>query len=173
MQTWAISGNSGQLTMTIRVLFVCHGNICRSPMAEFIFKNIVSNAALSERFKINSAATSREEIWNGQGNPIYPPAAEQLIKNNVPFDDHRAVQVTARDYENYDYIIYMDRNNERNLKRITGGDPLNKCFRLLDFTEHPGDVSDPWYTGDFDQTYRDLLDGCRGLLRYILSKSAQ
>lgn len=170
MQTWAISGNSGQSTMTIRVLFVCHGNICRSPMAEFIFKNLVNQKRLSGEFTVGSAATSTEEIYRGRGNPIYPPAAEQLRLNGIPFDDHRAVQVCRDDYDKYDYLVYMDQHNRRNLLRIIGSDPLNKCRRLLDFTDSPRDVSDPWYTGDFDLTYRDLTRGCTALLDYLMSQ---
>ena len=156
--------------MTIRILFVCHGNICRSPMAEFIFKNIVNQRNLSDRFEINSAATSREEIWGNRGNPIYPPAQEQLRRHHIPFTDHRATQVSIEDYRRYDYLVYMDRSNEINLKRIVNGDPENKCFRLLDFTDSPKDVADPWYTGDFEQTYEDLVNGCNALLSLIMEK---
>lgn len=170
MQTWAISGNSGQSTMTIRVLFVCHGNICRSPMAEFIFKKIISDRGLTDMFEISSAATSDEEIWNGTGNPIYPPALEQLRLHNIPCSGHRAVQITERDYDSYDYLVYMDKMNYRNMMQIIPGDPLEKCIRLMDLTENPGDVSDPWYTDDFEKTFNDLMSGCTALADYVTRK---
>lgn len=171
MQTWAISGNSGQSTMTIRVLFVCHGNICRSPMAEFIFKKIINDRGMSDAFEINSAATSDEEIWNGVGNPIYPPALEQLRLHDIPCNGHRATQITESDYKYYDYLIYMDKMNYRNMMRIIQKDPLGKCLRLMDLTEKPGDVSDPWYTGNFEKTFSDLMSGCTALADYIIGKS--
>ncbi len=149
---------------------VCHGNICRSPMAEFIFKKLVSDRHLTEQFLINSAATSTEEIWNGVGNPVYPPAMEQLRKHGIACSGHRAVQIKASDYELYDYLVYMDKQNYRNMMRILKNDPDGKCLRLLDFTDHPSDVSDPWYTGDFDTTYQDLLVGCTALLDHIIAQ---
>ncbi len=170
MQTWAISGNSGQSTMTIRVLFVCHGNICRSPMAEFIFKKIINDRGFSDKFEISSAATSDEEISNGIGNPIYPPALEQLRLHSIPYNDHRATQITESDYQNYDFFIYMDKMNYRNLTRIIPKDPFGKFLRLLDLTENPRDVSDPWYTGNFEKTYCDLTLGCLALADYIIKK---
>ena len=118
--------------MTIKVLFVCHGNICRSPMAEFIFKKEISDLGLTDRFEVSSAATSSEEIQNGYGNPIYPPALEQLRLHGIPCSGHRAVQITRDDYRRYDYLIYMDQMNLRNMMRILGGDPQGKCLRLMD-----------------------------------------
>ena len=149
----------------IRVLFVCLGNICRSPMAECIFKQMVAKRGLTEQFYINSAATSTEE-W---GNPIYPPARRKLQEMGVPIADHRAVQMMAGDYARYDLLIGMDDANLRNMRRICGGDPAGKIHMLLDYTNHPGSVADPWFTGDFEATWRDVLAGCEGLLRSIPS----
>ncbi len=156
--------------MTIKVLFVCHGNICRSPMAEFIFKKEISDLGLTDRFEVSSAATSSEEIQNGYGNPIYPPALEQLRLHGIPCNGHRAVQITRDDYQRYDYLIYMDQMNLRNMMRILGGDPQGKCLRLMDLTGTPGDVSDPWYTGDFARTYADLVSGCSSLAQHLIRK---
>ena len=152
----------------IRVLFVCLGNICRSPMAEFIMKSIISERGLSDRFYIASAATSTEEIWNGVGNPVYPPAKRELAKHGISCEGKRAVQITKADYGKYDYILGMEERNIRNILRIVGKDPEHKVKLLLDFTDRPGrSIADPWYTGDFDATYDDILRGCRGLLAYI------
>lgn len=147
----------------IRVLFVCLGNICRSPMAECIFKQMVAKRGLTEQFYINSAATSTEE-W---GNPIYPPARRKLQEMGVPVIDHRAVQMMAGDYARYDLLIGMDGNNLRAMRRIAGGDPDGKLRRLLDYTDTPGDVADPWYTGDFDAAYHDISRGCQALLDHL------
>lgn len=147
----------------IRVLFVCLGNICRSPMAECIFKQMVAKRGLTEQFYINSAATSTEE-W---GNPIYPPARRKLQEMGVPIADHRAVQMMAGDYARYDLLIGMDANNLRAMRRIAGGDPDGKLHRLLDYTGAPGDVADPWYTGDFDAAYDDISRGCQALLDHL------
>ena len=147
----------------IRVLFVCLGNICRSPMAECIFKQMVAKRGLTEQFYINSAATSTEE-W---GNPIYPPARRKLQEMGVPLTDHRAVQMNAGDYARYDLLIGMDANNLRAMRRIAGGDPDGKLHRLLDYTDAPGDVADPWYTGDFDAAYDDISRGCQALLDHL------
>ena len=130
-----------------KVLFICHGNICRSPMAEFVMKDLVAKAGLSDRFEIASAATSTEEI----GNSVYPPAR----------------QMTRRDYETYDYLIAMDHNNLRNMARFVGGDPEHKVSLLMDHTRRPGDVADPWYTGDFEATWQDVLEGCTALLEEL------
>ncbi len=144
-----------------KILFVCHGNICRSPMAEFVLKDIVKKRGMESRFEIASAATSREEI----GNPVYPPAKKKLAEHGIRCDGHQARQMTKADYEYYDRIICMDRNNVRNVLRITGGDPELKISLLLDFTARSGDeVADPWYTGNFEDTWRDVVEGCEGLL---------
>lgn len=146
-----------------KILFVCHGNICRSPMAEFVMKDLVKKAGLASEFHIESAATSREEI----GNPIYPPARRKLREKGIPFGDHRAVQMTRQDYGAYDLLLAMDQANVRNMTAIAGGDPAGKIHRLLDFTDHPRDIADPWYTGDFEATYDDLLQGCQALLDWL------
>ena len=146
-----------------KILFVCHGNICRSPMAEFVMKDLVKKAGLASQFHIESAATSREEI----GNPIYPPARRKLREKGIPFGDHRAVQMTRQDYGAYDLLLAMDQANVRNMTAIAGGDPAGKIRRLLDFTDHPRDIADPWYTGDFEATYDDLLQGCQALLDWL------
>ena len=143
-----------------KILFVCHGNICRSPMAEFVFRDLVAQHGWNNRFTIASAATSTEEI----GNPVYPPAARKLREHGISPEGKYAVQVQCTDYERYDLLLVMDRNNLRNLHRIIRKDPDQKIFRLLDFTDHPRDIADPWYTGDFEQTYQDVLEGCTSLL---------
>ena len=148
----------------IRILFVCHGNICRSPMAEFIMKDLVKKAGAEERFSIASAATSTEEI----GNPVYPPARRKLAEHGISCAGKTARQMTAADYEQYDLLIGMDGANLRNMRRICGGDPEGKIRLMMDFTHRPGDVADPWYTGDFETTWRDLSAGCRGLLETLL-----
>ena len=147
----------------VKILFVCHGNICRSPMAEYVMKDLVKRAGLEEGIQTASAATSREEI----GNPIYPPAKRKLREKGIPFGDHRAAQMTRRDYDSYDLLLAMDQANVRNMTAIAGGDPGGKIHRLLDFTPHPRDIADPWYTGDFEATYDDLLQGCQALLHWI------
>ena len=148
--------------MVTRVLFICHGNICRSPMAEFVLKDMVRKRGMEDRFEIASAATSREEI----GNPVYPPARRKLAEHGIACTGHRARQMTKEDYDRYDMIICMDDNNKRSIMRMTGGDPDNKISLLLDFTERTGQqVADPWYTGNFDATWRDVTEGCEGLLR--------
>lgn len=144
----------------IKILFVCHGNICRSTMAEFLMKDMVSKAGREKDFYIASAATSREEI----GNDIHPGTKRKLREQGVPFSRHAARQMTKQDYHDYDYIIGMDNENLRNIFRITGGDPENKVFKLLDFANEDRSIADPWYTGNFDQTYDDILLGLQGLL---------
>lgn len=152
----------------IRILFVCHGNICRSPMAEFVMKKLVREEGLENMFFISSCATSREEIWNGVGNPIYPPAQREMNKRGVSFDSSkRAVQLKAEDYGKYDYLIGMDKMNIRNIMRIIGSDPEGKVYRLMDFTERKGDVADPWYSNRFDTAFNDIYEGCRCLLEKI------
>lgn len=152
----------------IRVLMICHGNICRSPMAEFILKDMTRKRGISGSFYIASAATSSEEIWNGIGNPVYPPACEELAKHGIGCEGKRAVQVTKADYGRYDYLICMDQNNLRNLTRIIGADKENKVSLLLDYTGRRGQsIADPWYTGNFKATYSDVVEGCEGLLRHL------
>lgn len=149
-----------------KILFVCHGNICRSPMAEFIMKKLVEDAHLSDSFAIASAATSTEEI----GNRVYPPARQKLAEHGISCKGKTARQLTRRDYADYDLLIGMDSYNIRNMERICGGDSKNKIHKLLDYTDRPGDVADPWYTDDFDATYRDCTDGCTALLSRILEE---
>ena len=151
----------------IKILFVCHGNICRSPMAEFIMKDLVARAHLTDAFYIASAATSSEEIWNGVGNPVYPPAKAKLAEYGISCAGKRAVQLTRADYDRYDYLIAMDSANIRNMNRILGSDPEGKISKLLSFAGSDRDISDPWYTGDFDATYRDVLEGCEALLKKL------
>ena len=146
----------------VRILFVCHGNICRSPMAEFVMKEIVRKAGLEDAFYIESAATSTEEI----GNDVYPPARRKLAEHDISCKGKTARQMTRRDYERYDLLVGMDSWNIRNMKVICGGDPDGKIRQLLDFTNRPGDVADPWYTGDFEATWRDVSEGCQCLLTY-------
>ena len=150
-----------------KIMFVCHGNICRSPMAEFIFKKMLSERGLEKDFLVASSATSREEIIGNVGNPVYPPARAEIGRHGISCDGKRAVQFTKADYEKYDLIITMDSMNVRNLMRIIGSDPDGKVKKLMDYTSRGGDVTDPWYTGDFDVTYRDIYDGCEALLNSL------
>ncbi len=154
--------------MSIRVLFVCHGNICRSPMAEFIFKDMIEKKGLQDKFVIASSATSAEEIWGDIGNPVYPPARAELAKHGISCEGKRAVQFRKSDYEKYDCIVAMDSNNIRNIFSIIGTDPENKVHKLLEFAQSNRDVADPWYTGRFDVTYRDIYEGCEALLNSLL-----
>ncbi len=143
-----------------RILFVCHGNICRSPMAEFVMKDLVEKAGLEDSFLIESAATSTEEI----GNRVYPPARRKLAEHGISCEGKTARQMTRSDYDHYDLLIGMDSWNIRNMRNICGGDPEGKITMLMDYTSRPGDVADPWYTGDFEATWRDVLEGCRAVL---------
>lgn len=138
-----------------KILFICHGNICRSPMAEYVMKHLVHQNHLDHEYEIASAATSTEEI----GNPVYPPAQRKLAEHGITCKGHHARQVTKADYNYYDELIIMDHNNYRNLMRIIGSDPLNKVRMLIE-----RDVADPWYTGDFDATYRDVVKGCEAII---------
>ena len=147
----------------VRILFVCHGNICRSPMAEFVMKDLVRKAGREEEFYIESAATSTEEI----GNEVYPPARRKLAEHGIGCKGKTARQMTRRDYERFDLLVGMDSWNLRNMKLICGGDGEEKIHRLLDFTGRLGDVADPWYTGDFEATWRDVLEGCQCLLEQV------
>lgn len=147
----------------IKILFVCHGNICRSPMAEFVMKDLVRKAGRAAEFSIVSAATSTEEL----GNPVYPPARRMMAAHGIDCTGKTARQLRKADYAQYDYLIGMDQANFRNMQRMCGGDPDGKIHLLLDFTDRPGQVADPWYTGDFQATWEDVLEGCEGLLRHI------
>ena len=147
----------------IKILFICHGNICRSPMAEFVMKQLVKNEGLEGQYEIASAATSTEEI----GNPVYPPARRKLAEHGIGCEGKTARQMTRSAYQYYDYIIAMDRNNLRNLKRMFGEDTEQKISLLMDYTHRPSDVADPWYTGDFEATWVDVSEGCKGLLEYL------
>ena len=147
----------------IKILFVCCGNICRSPMAEFVMKDMVSKRGLGDCFCIDSAATSTEEIGNG----VHHGTRGKLREEGILCGDHRARQMKRADYEAYDYLLGMDSWNIRNMIRIAGGDPDHKICRLLDFGENPRDIADPWYTGDFDITYEDVVEGCEALLAHI------
>lgn len=153
----------------IKTLFICHGNICRSPMAEFILKDLVAKLGVSDQFCIASAATSTEEIWNGIGNPVYPPARKELAKHGLRCDGKRAIQLRKEDYDQYDYLIGMDHNNIRNMERMTGHKG-GKLHLLLEFAGSSADISDPWYTSRFDITYQDVVKGCKGFLNYLQEK---
>ena len=148
----------------IKVLFICHGNICRSTMAEFVFKDMVEKRGLADSFYIASAATSREEI----GNDTHYGTKRKLDEMGIPYTKRGAVQMTKSDYKEYDHILGMDRHNILNISRIIGSDPEGKVNRLLDFGSRPRDIADPWYTGNFDVTYNDVVEGCEALLQYIL-----
>ncbi|HIX05224.1 MAG TPA: low molecular weight phosphotyrosine protein phosphatase [Candidatus Fournierella pullicola] len=144
-----------------KILFVCHGNICRSPMAEFVMKDLVEKAGLADEFTIASAATSTEEI----GNPVYPPVRQLLARHGISCAGKTARQLQRGDYAAWDLFIGMDMANLRNMTRLFGGDPEGKVHALLDYTHRPGEVADPWYTGDFESTWRDVVEGCTGLLQ--------
>ena len=150
----------------IKVLFVCHGNICRSTLAESLFTHMVKERGIENMFYINSAATSTEEIGNG---PHYGTVGK-LREMGIPIVPHRAVRMTKQDYEQYDFLIGMDTANIRNMNRIAGGDPDGKIYKMLSFAGSGRDVADPWYTGDFDATYEDVLAGCEGFLKHLASE---
>lgn len=147
----------------IKILFICHGNICRSPMAEYVMKSLVQKHHLENAFEIASAATSTEEI----GNPVYPPAREELRRHGISCTGHHARQATKADYNYYDFLIVMDRMNVRNLNRIIGDDPQGKVRKLRSFAGIAGDIEDPWYTGAFDEVYEQILEGCSALLQQL------
>lgn len=154
----------------IKILFICHGNICRSPMAEFIMKKMVDERGLSDKFYIESAATSSEEIWGGIGNPVYPPARKELLKHGISCEGKHARQLTKTDYDKFDFLIGMDEMNIRNIEKITGHKGGKICL-LLSFTNNIRAISDPWYTGNFSKTYSDIKEGCEAFLKFLLSKS--
>ena len=150
-----------------KILFVCLGNICRSPMAEFVMKDLVERAGLADTFSIASAATSSEEA----GNPVYPPARRKLAEHGIQCAGKTSRQLRAEDYGKYDLLIGMDGRNLRNMERICGGDPEGKIHLLMDYTDRPGEVADPWYTGDFERAWQDILEGCEGLLAHLQDKA--
>ena len=147
----------------IKIMFVCLGNICRSPMVGFVLKDMVKNRGLEKDFIINSSATSREEL----GNDIHYGTAEKLLQKGISFEKRKAVQLRKEDYNNYDYIIGMEDRNIYNILRIVGKDTENKVYKLLDFSNNPRDISDPWYTGKFEKTYNDIVEGLEGLLKFL------
>lgn len=147
----------------IKIMFVCHGNICRSPLAEFVMKDLVKKAGREKDFYIASAATSFEET----GNPVYPPIIELMRRHGVPFTERRAVRLNSDDYGKYDLFVIMDKNNDRNIRRIFADDPQGKIKMLLSFTGECRDVADPWYYGNFEQTYSDVLAGCTAMIKYF------
>lgn len=149
----------------IKILFICHGNICRSTMAEYVMKDLVKKEGMQDRFYISSAGTSREEIGNG----VHYGTRRKLREEGIPVGNHRAVQMCEADYKKYDYLIGMD-GAMRNMERIVHGDPKHKLYLLLDFTSRPGAIADPWYTGNFDATFTDVMEGCSGLLKYLKSQ---
>ena len=151
----------------IKLLFVCHGNICRSPMAEFIFKDLIKKEGFGSQFIVESAAVSREEI----GNPVYPPAKQILAQHGISCKGKTAVQIKPSDYEKYDFIIPMEEYNITRMKNIIPKDPQNKIKLLLDFSDKHGNIDDPWYSGDFDKTYEEILLGCQGILKYFKIKN--
>lgn len=150
----------------IKILFVCLGNICRSPMAEFVFKDMVRKRGLEDQFYIASAATSTEEI----GNPVHPGTRRKLREAGISCEGKYAVQMKKSDYDRYDYLIGMDEWNRRSIMRIIKKDPESKVFLLLDFEKSPRDIADPWYTGNFEVTYADIVEGCQAFLDYLKSR---
>ena len=150
----------------IKIMFVCHGNICRSPIGEFVLKEIIKKANAQDRFSVSSSATSTDEI----GSPVYPPARRELASHGISCDGKYAVQLKRSDYDKYDMFIGMDSANIRNMNRIFGADPEGKIFKMMDFTPRGGDVADPWYTGDFKTTYADIEEACTVLFEKLLEK---
>ncbi len=146
-----------------KILFICHGNICRSPMAQFVFTHLAKQQGVLDQFEIQSCATSSEET----GNPVHPGTLRKMREEGIPVFAHFATKLTRQDYDRYDYLIGMEQHNIRNIMRIIGKDPQNKVHRLLDFTPNPRDIADPWYTGNFEDTYQDVLKGCQALLAHI------
>ena len=150
----------------VKILFVCHGNICRSPMAEFILKDLAEKEGLSAQLQVGSAAVSSEEL----GHPVYPPARRKLAEHGISCAGKTARQLQREDYARWDLLLGMDRSNLRGMRRICGGDPDGKIRLLMDYTHRPGEVADPWYTGDFEAAWRDISEGCAGLLRALFQK---
>ena len=150
----------------VKIMFVCLGNICRSPMAEFVFKDMVKKAGLENDFYIKSSATSYEEI----GNDIHYGTRDKLIQKGINFEKRKAIRLKSEDYDKYNYIIGMEESNIRNIKSIIGEDKDNKIYRLLDFSNNPRDIADPWYTGNFEITYNDIVEGCTSFLLYLKDK---
>ena len=151
----------------IKVMFVCLGNICRSPMAEFVFKDMIKKQGHEKDFYINSSATSYEEI----GNDIHYGTKDKLIQKGIPFEKRKATKFVKEDYNKYDYIIGMEESNIFNIKRIIGNDLEHKVYKLLDFSDNPRDIADPWYTGNFEITYNDIVKGCKSFLEYLKSEN--
>ncbi len=147
----------------MKILFVCHGNICRSPMAEFIFKRLASERGMIDKFEVASRATSAEEL----GNPVYPPARAELLRHGISCNGKYATQLTRLDYNKYDLLVGMDSANIRNMQRLFGGDPDEKIKKLMDYSSRGGDVDDPWYSGQFEVTYRDIYEGCEAMLERL------
>ncbi len=147
----------------IKVLFVCLGNICRSPMAEYVFKDMIKNKGLEKQFHIDSVATSYEEV----GNDMHYGTKDKLDEMGIPYKKHKARRIEKQDYEKYNYIIGMEESNIRNILRIIGGDNDKKIYKLLDFSKNPRDIADPWYTGNFTATYEDIVEGCIGFFNYL------
>ena len=148
-------------------MFVCHGNICRSPMAEFIFKDLAEKAGRGAEFFVASCATSSETVWNGKGSRVYAPARDELLKHGISCEGKRSARLALSDYEKYDLFVGMDSANIRNMKAMLGGDPEGKIHKLMDYTARGGDVADPWYTDRFDIAYRDIYEGCAAMLKEI------
>lgn len=147
----------------LKILFICHGNICRSPMAEYVMKDLVTKQNIADQFHIASAATSYEEI----GNPVYPPARAELARHNISCKGHAARKLIKADFTEYDYLIAMEQYNIRNIQREFGPELASRVTLLLDYTDTPGDIDDPWYSGGFDVTYKEVLKGCEGLLKFL------
>ena len=153
----------------MRVMFVCHGNICRSPMAEFLFKDMLSRRGITD-ITVLSSATSSDEIYRGVGNPVYPPARAKLEEAGISCANKRAQQLRVEDYPNFDFFIGMDSANIRNMQRLFGGDPQRKIRKLMEYTARGGDVADPWYSGDFDRAFSDIKAGCKALYFALLGE---
>lgn len=151
----------------IKILFICHGNICRSPMAEFILKDMVEKQGRADEFYIESAATSTEEIWHGVGNPVYPPARDILAKHGISCEGKRARQVKYEDYDKFDLLIAMDSNNIRNLRKLIPEDTKGKVHLMMEYAGQKRDVADPWYTGNFQKTWDDIYLACGKLLENL------
>ena len=151
----------------IKVLFICHGNICRSPMAEYVFRKMVDEAGLADSIEVSSAATTDDEIWSDTGSPVYPPVERLLKENGMDPKEKRAVRLTVDDYDKYDYFVGMDDENLSDMKLTLNGDPKRKCSLLLDYTHHPRSVADPWYTRYFQKTWDDVDHGCRAFLEFL------